>query len=158
MIIAVMGLFDLDDDNKRKGLTKKQKDDRFYRLKGKCEVCHSVLMNKGVKPKFHHKDGNRSNNKPSNIIMVCPDCHDRLHGMSKTGRKRKRPIDPKELDTRYKKVKKRVKIKGGLLTDDKYVTKYSYVKKSVAKKKVSKKKKRPVKSKGHNIISDMFGI
>ena len=45
----------------------------LVRAKGECEKCHLNLRN--VKPNFHHKDGDPRNNKPSNLIVLCPNCH-----------------------------------------------------------------------------------
>ncbi|MBI4788964.1 MAG: HNH endonuclease [Chloroflexi bacterium] len=27
----------------------------------------------------HHKDGNRKNNRQENLLVVCPNCHVRIH-------------------------------------------------------------------------------
>jgi len=41
--------------------------------KSKCETCGSTknLM-------VHHNDGNRKNNKPSNLKTLCWSCHEKL--------------------------------------------------------------------------------
>jgi HNH endonuclease len=43
---------------------------------GSCEMCScldvSIL-------EVHHKDRNRSNNKLDNLILLCPNCHTKLH-------------------------------------------------------------------------------
>lgn len=41
-----------------------------------CELCGTVWSGNLDR---HHKDHNRSNNSPSNIIIVCPSCHARHH-------------------------------------------------------------------------------
>ncbi|MEM2263429.1 MAG: HNH endonuclease signature motif containing protein [Candidatus Bathyarchaeia archaeon] len=51
----------------------------LLRCKGKCEKCGLTFYEEGVRPHFHHKDGDPNNNKPSNIIVVCPNCHSKLH-------------------------------------------------------------------------------
>lgn len=51
--------------------------DLFIRAKGKCEKCTRPL--KGLTPHIHHKDRNPSNNKPSNLLVICPNCHSKIH-------------------------------------------------------------------------------
>jgi 5-methylcytosine-specific restriction endonuclease McrA len=47
-----------------------------------------------ITPEIHHKDGNPRNNKPSNLIVLCPNCHTKvqraLEKTRKTRRKRKK--------------------------------------------------------------------
>lgn len=43
----------------------------------KCQKCKRVL--KGLKPHIHHKNGNPKDNRQSNLILVCPNCHSKLH-------------------------------------------------------------------------------
>jgi len=45
----------------------------LIRSEGKCERCHKSL--KGLTPHIHHIDGERKNNKISNLIVLCPNCH-----------------------------------------------------------------------------------
>lgn len=49
----------------------------FIRSKGKCEKCGRSL--KGIRPHIHHKDKNPKNNKKSNLILLCPNCHSKQH-------------------------------------------------------------------------------
>jgi len=53
----------------------------LLRCKGKCEMpdCDVDFVKESVKPHIHHIDGNPKNNKPSNLIVVCPNCHSKLH-------------------------------------------------------------------------------
>jgi hypothetical protein len=43
----------------------------------KCQNCKHSL--KGLKPHIHHKNGNPKDNRKSNLILVCPNCHSKLH-------------------------------------------------------------------------------
>lgn len=43
----------------------------------KCQKCKHAL--KGLKPHIHHKNGNPKDNRQSNLILVCPNCHSKLH-------------------------------------------------------------------------------
>lgn len=45
--------------------------------KYRCVVCKEKLELYGRD--FHHKNGDRSNNKPSNCQVLCPQCHRRNH-------------------------------------------------------------------------------
>lgn len=49
----------------------------FIHSKGECEMCKKSL--KGLKPHIHHKDKNPKNNKKSNLILLCPNCHSKQH-------------------------------------------------------------------------------
>jgi hypothetical protein len=51
----------------------------LLRCKGKCENCGLDFNKRGVKPHIHHIDGNPKHNKASNLIVVCPNCHTKLH-------------------------------------------------------------------------------
>lgn len=43
-----------------------------------CEICGKTYENRRkVQP--HHKDRNRSNNKPDNLIVLCKSCHVKAH-------------------------------------------------------------------------------
>ncbi|HLD72313.1 MAG TPA: HNH endonuclease signature motif containing protein [Candidatus Nanoarchaeia archaeon] len=43
----------------------------------KCQKCRDPL--KGLKPHIHHKNGNPTDNRSGNLILVCPNCHSKLH-------------------------------------------------------------------------------
>lgn len=48
----------------------------IHNQNGKCAYCrHSVSK---LSRKFHHKDGNRSNNKISNCQLLCSNCHSKI--------------------------------------------------------------------------------
>jgi len=55
----------------RKGFTKTTKEDTWRRQGFRCNSCgeYSNYFD------FHHKDGNRGNNYPSNCEALCPNCH-----------------------------------------------------------------------------------
>jgi len=82
-----------DDSNRkrRKSIPQSLQKELLLRCKGKCELCGLDLHKSRVKPHFHHRDGNPSNNKPSNLIVLCPNCHTKVHSrLEKTRRKRRR--------------------------------------------------------------------
>lgn len=47
---------------------------------GRCQICGldepDILV-------IHHKDGNRTNNDESNLMVLCPNCHARIHRRGK---------------------------------------------------------------------------
>ena len=47
------------------------------RQKYRCAICKEKLELYGRD--FHHKNGDRSNSKPSNCQVLCPQCHRRNH-------------------------------------------------------------------------------
>ena len=44
------------------------------RSDGHCEICDKGF----VKPNYRHRDGNRNNNNPNNIEVICSGCHEKL--------------------------------------------------------------------------------
>jgi hypothetical protein len=53
--------------------------ERLFEERGrKCEICGWAKVNPftGIVPvQMNHKDGDRTNNKRSNLEIVCPNCH-----------------------------------------------------------------------------------
>jgi len=43
----------------------------------RCEVCGAV-ESEGVSFHIHHKDGNRLNDSPENLMVLCPSCHAKI--------------------------------------------------------------------------------
>lgn len=66
-------------EKKREPIPQRIKTKLFIRSRGRCERCGLDLNKEGITPDFHHKDGNPKNNKFSNLIVVCPNCHRKLH-------------------------------------------------------------------------------
>lgn len=48
----------------------------YARARGRCERPHCSYSGK---LHLHHIDVNPSNNSPTNIIAICPNCHSRIH-------------------------------------------------------------------------------
>ena len=41
-----------------------------------CEICGISSWNdKPISLELHHKDGNRTNHRLENLILLCPNCH-----------------------------------------------------------------------------------
>ena len=74
---------------KRKGASPSMKEEILLRQGSKCKKCPTKFSLK-VRPHIDHKDGDRSNNKPSNLQALCPNCHDQ-----KSRRETKRRSNPK---------------------------------------------------------------
>lgn len=64
---------------RREIIPRSLKTELLLRCKGKCENCRLDFYKENVKPHFHHKDGNPKNNKSSNLIVLCPNCHSKYH-------------------------------------------------------------------------------
>lgn len=48
----------------------------------KCFICEQYqLDNTSLILNVHHKDYNPQNNQPDNLVVLCRDCHVRLHGL-----------------------------------------------------------------------------
>lgn len=63
----------------RKPVTSGLKSQVLIRSRGRCERCHKAVISLGLKPRYHHKDGNPSHNTISNVVLLCNDCHDKVH-------------------------------------------------------------------------------
>lgn len=53
------------------------KNELLVRSKGKCQICKISL--KGMKPDIHHKNQDPSDNKISNLMVLCRNCHSKMH-------------------------------------------------------------------------------
>jgi 5-methylcytosine-specific restriction endonuclease McrA len=62
---------------RRKPVSQSARTKVLVRAKGKCEKCAHSLED--VKPHIHHRDGNPKNNKLSNLQVLCPNCHSKIH-------------------------------------------------------------------------------
>ena len=51
----------------------------LLRSRGRCERCHKDVVGRRLKPRYHHKDGNPFHNTESNVVLLCNDCHDKVH-------------------------------------------------------------------------------
>ena len=49
----------------------------FIRSRGYCEKCGLDLA--FVEGEIHHRDRNRENNKMENLLLLCKNCHSRMH-------------------------------------------------------------------------------
>ena len=92
------------------------KHELLVRSKGKCQKCGISL--KGMKPDIHHKNRNPSDNEISNLMVLCRNCHSKMHynkdgtlkkSTTKIGRKKskqnEKPISKKELLNQLPKTK-----------------------------------------------------
>lgn len=53
------------------------------RDKYKCRICSTGLYKSRYAP-IHHINGNRNDNNPENLILLCNDCHSKIHNPSST--------------------------------------------------------------------------
>ena len=72
--------------SKRKKVPQSLRTKLLVRSKGKCERCNRSL--KGLTPHLHHINGDNRDNKMSNLLVLCPNCH------SKTRTYKKPKTDP----------------------------------------------------------------
>lgn len=91
------------------------KHELLVRSKGKCQKCRISL--KGMKPDIHHKNRDPSDNKISNLMVLCRNCHSKMHfnkdgtlkkSISKISRQstqNEKPISKKELLNQLPKTK-----------------------------------------------------
>ena len=68
-----------EEEPRRKPIPKSLERKVLLRSKGKCEICGLDFEKEGVKAHIHHIDGNPKHNVLSNLIVVCPNCHSKLH-------------------------------------------------------------------------------
>jgi 5-methylcytosine-specific restriction endonuclease McrA len=50
---------------------------------GKCAKCHRNIREMKVRPILHHVNLNPKDNRPENLIVICPNCHDKIHQKEK---------------------------------------------------------------------------
>lgn len=62
----------------RKPVRSPKKIDIILKQKGKCFWCRKPIPS-GVKPHVHHRNGNPSDNRDKNLIVLCPNCHSKAH-------------------------------------------------------------------------------
>lgn len=63
--------FEGNRPKERKGFTQLIKHNVLKRQDNKCGHCRKIL----TVVDFHHKNGDRSDNKQSNCLALCPNCH-----------------------------------------------------------------------------------
>jgi len=146
-------MFDLWEEPRRKPIPMSLQKQLLLRSKGKCEECGLDFYKSGVKPHFHHIDGNPKNNKLENLIVLCPNCHSKMHKWKTvtkrdwfgfTYKERKLvTIKPKKLKiTSKRKTKKKSTAKKAVKKPSRRTTK----KKTTKTKKTTSKKSKTKKS------------
>lgn len=67
----------LKQEHQSKGFRRKW----LFKERGKqCEKCRHKTWNKQpISLEIHHIDGNRQNNDPDNLKILCPNCHAQTH-------------------------------------------------------------------------------
>ena len=65
--------FGLGNKNKRKKLSKSQKERIARGQEWKCERCKKKIEKLSFD--IHHRDGNSSNNSIGNLVALCVKCH-----------------------------------------------------------------------------------
>jgi hypothetical protein len=144
------------DEPKRKHVRKSDREHLLDYQKGKCGRCKQSFKRKGVRPKVHHKNLNPKDNRIVNLVLVCPDCHDKIHQKEKKVRKvvsdgwggtEIRVVKVKPKKTVKKKAKPTTKKKKKL--PRKKIAKKTTTKKKTTKRKTTKKatRKKTVKKK-----------
>ena len=58
-------------------LTSSEREAIIRRRGNICDSCDKKKLTGNLE--VHHKDRNRNNNEPSNLRVLCKDCHDELH-------------------------------------------------------------------------------
>ncbi len=78
------------------------KNELLVRSKGKCQNKNCRIPLKGIKQVIHHKNQDPSDNKISNLMVICPNCHSKMHynndgtlkkSTTKIGRKKGKHIE-----------------------------------------------------------------
>jgi len=142
-------MFDLWEEPRRKPIPVSIQKKVIARSRGRCEICGFDFVKHDVKPHIHHKDGNPRNNKLSNLIVVCPNCHSKLHKWKivkeedfwgfVVKRRKLVAIKPEKLKTTRKKTTSKKKTKTKRATKKKSSTRKT-------KRKTSKKTAKPRKT------------
>lgn len=69
---------------KRKAVPRTIDREIAVRASGRCEYCGTSFSGSFLDPRkigshLHHIDENRANRRKSNLILLCPNCHDMAH-------------------------------------------------------------------------------
>jgi len=64
------------NSKKREPLTSTIRNEVLSKQKQRCGRCRHTF---GSVKHFHHKNGDRSDNRVSNIVALCPTCHSEIH-------------------------------------------------------------------------------
>ena len=72
--------------------------DKAYLLRvsrGKCEYCGEDIIGKGLTQHIHHivEFRSRGSDRYHNLIVLCPNCHSRVHGLGITKEKLRAKIE-----------------------------------------------------------------
>lgn len=67
------------------------------RINSKCKICNGTIFI----PHVHHINGNHSDNRMENLLVVCPSCHCKIHN-----RKSKEKRSEKEINKRLEPYRK----------------------------------------------------
>jgi len=126
----------------RERVDSKKRKKVIEKYKGRCAICGL----KRPRLRIHHKNMNPSDNRPSNLLPLCPNCHDDIHDKKriKVYRNMIGGIDKTKVVRKSKKTKK-IPIKGmfGEIIGYKTVrTKKKTVRRKTIKKKTAKRKKK----------------
>ena len=76
------------ETQKRKPVRISDKKFLLEHQKGKCWKCKKSFKRMGVRPILHHKNLNPEDNRISNLVLICPNCHDKIHQKEKKVRKK----------------------------------------------------------------------
>lgn len=69
--------------NNRERLSKRTKNWIMWDVQGgKCLRCGKLIAQLGVRPSFHHKNFDSSDNRTENYCALCPNCHDIVHQLN----------------------------------------------------------------------------
>lgn len=98
----------LGEEKKRKPVRTSDRKHLLEFQKGKCWKCKKSFKQMGVRKILHHKNLNPKDNRITNLVLVCPNCHDKIH-------QKEKKVRVKTTDafgfTEYRVVKKRTQKK-----------------------------------------------
>ena len=100
-----LGLESIDKDDKRKPVRTSDRKHLLEFQKGKCWKCKKSFKQMGVRAILHHKNKNPKDNRIVNMVLVCPNCHDKIHQKDKGKGGKKKPKNPYKIDFKTPKFK-----------------------------------------------------
>lgn len=80
------GLF--NEKPKRKAVRISDRKHLLEFQNGKCWKCGKSFKQMKVRTMVHHKNLNPKDNRITNLVLVCPNCHDKIHQKQKKVRVR----------------------------------------------------------------------
>ena len=77
MAQSIIDMLNNKKKSRRKPISRGSLRDVYNRAGGECEKCGGSL--RGIRGHIHHKNRKPRDNRMSNLLVICNNCHARIH-------------------------------------------------------------------------------